>query len=106
MYILELIHTPIHTYIHVPIVCTSSKRRGVSCHFARFTLVSDLSSHILYSTHSTHCLFTLVVNYINYNYTSLSSSVVNEPQAMQRNDLAERNKTLTRVTILNKDTIN
>ena len=38
-------------------------------------------THILYSTHSTHCLFTLVVNYINYNYTSLPSSAVAEPQA-------------------------
>ena len=37
-------------------------------------------THILYSTHSTHCLFTLVVNYINYNYASLLSSAVAEPQ--------------------------
>ena len=47
-----------------------------SCHSARFTLDSDLSPHILYKAHSTHCLITLVVNYINYNCTSLPSSAV------------------------------
>ena len=95
VYILELIHTSIHTCIHVLIVCPSSNRRGVlwhrrtylvctSCHFARLTLDSDLSPHILYSTHSTHCVFTLVVNYINYNHTSLSSPAVAEPQEVKK----------------------
>ena len=42
-------------------------------------------THILYSTHSTHCLFALVVNYINYNYAPLLSSAVAEPQSS--NDL-------------------
>ena len=37
-------------------------------------------THILYST---HCLFALVVNYINYNYASLPSSAVAEPQCIQ-----------------------
>ncbi len=37
-------------------------------------------THILYITHSTHCLFTFVVNYINYNYASLPSSAVAEPE--------------------------
>jgi len=44
-----------------------------SCHFARFTLDSDHSPHILYSTHSTLC---------NYNYTSLSSSAVTVQQLL------------------------
>ena len=53
-----------------------------SCHFARFTLDSNLSPHILYSTHSTRCLFTIVVNYINYNHTSLSRSAVTVQQLL------------------------
>ena len=54
-------------------------------HFARFTPDSDFfSPHILYSTHSTLCLFTftLVVNpLLTTNVHHIFSSVLAEPQA-------------------------
>jgi len=57
---------------HKSIICKKSQiyylySLRTANHFARFTLDSDRSPHILYSTYSTHCLFTLVVNYLNYN---------------------------------------